>query len=117
MLTAPAWAQDTGSGVYGVTGRGTWTVPATGDTDGILLVQQQLLASFPSATFSDASAVVSPIQSVPGSTTFDVTVEFTVTSPALTLSTSLSGVTFKSLGTALLKAGRIKGTNEQPAQP
>ena len=112
VLVTPAFALAQTS--FTITVTGTWTLPATGDTNAIAQLQAQLADQFAPATlaFLLASAVISPVQRIPGVITFDASVVFEAVSPALTLSDSLTKVTLTSVGTAVLKIGRVQGTRE-----
>lgn len=104
------------AGTFDVVARGTYTVPASGDTNAIASVQAQLTSEFGSIATVEVSAVVSPVQAIPGSTTYDVTIEFVVQHPALSLADSITKTSFKDLATALLKAGKVKGSQEHTEQ-
>ena len=104
------------AGTFDLTLRASYTVPASSDNNAIAAVDAALEAAFPGKSVLEASAVQSPIQSIPGQTTYDVTVTAVVSSPALDLPDSLGKVNFKSLGTAVLKAGHLTGSQEHAAE-
>lgn len=109
VLADPTWAQS-----FTITVTGTWTLPADGDNNAVFQLQQILVDNFAPASvvFLLVSAVQSPVQTIPGATTFDTSVVFEVVSPALTLSDSLTKVNLKSVGKAILKAAKLSGTRE-----
>lgn len=91
---------------------GTWTVPASGDNNAITQVENQLAAKFPGVSVSEVSAEVSPIQAVPGSTTYDVTITALIPVDAAGITDSLSKLSLTNLGTAVIKAGKVRGSVE-----
>ncbi len=99
-------------GTFDLILRGTWTLPASGDNDAVAQLQALLTDEFGAFATTVVSAVQSPIQTIPGQTTYDVSIEGIVQSPALTLADSLTKVNFKTLGNAVIKAGNLKGSTE-----
>ena len=85
--------------------RTTYPVQASGDTEALSQVQTALAAEFGEFAITEVSVISNPVDPA----FYDVSIEWIAAHPDLVLADDVAGVSFQSLGRALLKAKLKQG--------